>query len=230
MEIIKKAFVGEGGTHCVYQCETIGKNYPAPLVIKIFKNPLTNKVNEEIQSYQAMKSLNIPTLMLLEKVEFEERPALIGQYLNVDDWLFVSANHVITERDRQLDKFQPGYLHKLFKVVAEQELYDNKLEDIQNLKEVITAALGDLKIASQANYQINFDSYFFGVIKSQKKSPLQYLVGDFGDINYCPEWTIAKLYENNVSQIKEALMGFVTHFVVAENQQFYKDQIKTLCI
>jgi hypothetical protein len=193
MEIIKKEFVGEGGTHCVYQCEVIGKDYLIPLVLKIFKKPNSNKANEELQSYQAIKSLNIPTLTLLEKVEFEERPAFIGQYLNAGDWLFVSTNHVITDINRELDKIDPGHLRKLFKVVAEQELYDKKLEGIQNLPEVITAALADLKTVSQAKYQINGDSYFLGVIKTQKNSPLRYIVGDFGDINYCPEWNIAEL-------------------------------------
>jgi hypothetical protein len=230
MEIVKKEFVGEGGTHCVYRCEVIGGNYQIPLVLKIFKKPNSNKVNEELQSYEAVKRLNLPTLALLEKFEFEERPAFIGEYLNGGDWLFVSTNHVITDKQRELDKINPGYLRKLFKVVAEQELYDNKLEDIQNLKEVITAALADLKIASKAKYQINFDSYFLGVIKNQKNSPLRYIVGDFGDINYCPEWTIAKLYENNVLQIKESLLEFVMHFVIEENQQYYEDQINALCM
>ncbi|MEB0262787.1 MULTISPECIES: hypothetical protein [unclassified Mucilaginibacter] len=166
MEIIKKEFVGEGGTHCVYQCEIIGKDYPTPIVLKIFKNPINNKANEELQSYKAIKSLNIPSLTLLEKVEFEERPALIGQYLNAGDWLFVSTNHVITDIDRKIGQNDPDHLRKLFKVVAEQELYDNKLECIQNLPDVIKAALADLKTASQAKYQINGDSYFLGVIKT----------------------------------------------------------------
>lgn len=230
MEIIKKEFVGEGGTHCVYQCEVVGKDYLMPLVLKIFKNPISNKVDEELQNYQVIKSLNIPTLTLLEKVEFEERPAFIGQYLNAGNWFFVSPNHVITDRDQELEKIEPGRLRKLFKVVAEQELYDRKLEGIQNLTEVITAALADLKTASQAKYQINGDSYFLGVIRTERKSPLRYIVGDFGDINYCPEWTFAALYENNVLQIKGALLEFVMHFVIEKNQQYYKDQLKALCI
>lgn len=230
MEIIKKEFVGEGGTHCVYQCEVVGKDYLIPLVLKIFKDPISKKVNEELQSYQTMKSLKIPTLTLLEKVEFEGRPALIGQYLNAGDWLFVSPNHVITDRNRDFDKIAPGYLSKLSKVVAEQELYDKKLEGIQNLTEVITAVLADIKTASQAKYQINGDSYFLGIIRTQKKSPLRYIVGDFGDINFCPEWTFTELYENNVSQIKRTLLEFVMHFVIEKNQQYYKDQLKALCI
>ncbi|RZK40360.1 MAG: hypothetical protein EOO90_15290 [Pedobacter sp.] len=228
MEIIKKEFVGEGGTHCVYRCEVVGEDYLIPLVLKIFKNPIS-KFNEELQSYQAIKRLNIPTLTLLEKVEFKGRPALIGQYLNEDDWLFVSPNHVITDKNRDLDKIDPGYLSKLFKVVAEQELYDKKLEGIQNLTEVITEALADLKTASQTKYHINGDSYFLGVNKTQKNSPLRYIVGDFGDINYCPEWTISKLYENNISQIKETLLAFVMHFIIEKNQQYYKDQVNALC-
>lgn len=229
MEIIKKEFVGEGGTHCVYRCEVIGEDYPTPLVLKIFKNPISKKADEELQSYQVMKRLNIPTLTLLKKVEFRGKPALIGQYLNDAGWLFVSPNHVITDINRELDKIDPGYLDKLFKVVAEQELYDKKLDGIQDLEEVITQALADLKTASQAKYHINGDSYFLGVNKTQKNSPLRYLVGDFGDINYCPELTIAKLYQNNISQIRGTLLEFVTHFVIVKNQQYYKDQINALC-
>lgn len=219
-------FVGEGGTHCVYRCEVVGKDYLKPLVLKIFKYSNSNKINKELQNYQAMKSINLPTLTLLEKVEFEGRPAFIGQYLNAGDSLFVSPNHVITDKNRELDKIFPGYVSKLFKVVAEQELYDKKLEGIQNLTEVITAILADLKTASQAKYQINGDSYFLGVNKTQKNSPLRYIVGDFGDINYCPDWTIAELYENNILQIKGTLLEFVTHFVTEKNQQYYLDQLK----
>ena len=230
MEIVRKEFVGEGGTHCVYKCEVIGEIYQIPLVLKIFKNPNSSKVNEEVESYEAVKRLNLPTLALLKKVEFEERPAFIGEFLNTGNWLFVSTNHVITDKQRELDKINPGYLGKLFKVVAEQELYDNKLENIQNLEEVITAALADLRTASEAKYHINFDSYFLGVIKAQKNSPLRYIVGDFGDINYCPECTVAELYENNVSQIKETLLEFVVLFITERNQEYYKDQINTLCV
>ncbi|MGN7204152.1 hypothetical protein ACTHQF_07745 [Pedobacter sp. SAFR-022] len=152
-------------------------------------------------------------------------PAFISQYLNASDWFFVSPNHVITDRDQELDKSEPGRLRKLFKVVAEQELYNRKLEGIQNLTEVITAALADLKTASQAKYQINCDSYFLGVIRTERKSPLRCIVGDFGDINYCPEWTFAALYGNNVAQIKGAHLEFVMHFVIEKNQQYYKDQL-----
>jgi hypothetical protein len=109
-------------------------------------------------------------------------------------------------------------------------LYYRKLEDIQNLTEVITGALADLKTASQAKYQINGDSYFLGVIRTERKSPLRYILGDFGDITYCSEWTFAALYENNVSQIKGTLLELVMYFVIEKNQQYCKDQLKAVCI
>lgn len=83
-----------------------------------------------------------------------------------------------------------------------------------------------MKLATQNNILIEFDSYFFGTQKQKLISEIDYKIVDLDHIFTNTGRNQAELYELNISEFSRALKGFIKYFVTENSQKKYYDYLE----
>lgn len=221
MNLIKKDKVGEGASWKVFQCEASDKEYEYPLIIKIAKWKNASFIYDNIRRHEQVKMLGLPTLALLQLVVFENEPALLGEYLNRDGWLYVATNSVVTQSQRMLRQMETGNDTFDCEPLAENWLYDHKLSDLINFPDFLDNVIEDIRTGSKARLEIYFDSYFFGIRKGEEVSEIRYIIGDFDQVFHKPGIPADGLFAYNIVEFKDTMDAFIRNFIVTANQSLY---------
>lgn len=196
------------------------------MVLKICKITGGSTVKDNLDTHRALLALQLPTLALLEQVIFDNKPALIGEYLNNDKLLFVSPNSVITIEQQIASQLNSMHSKSVIESFAEQYLYEHKLTELLNLESFLSQVVHDLHIASTGKLEIYFDSYFFGISSINGQSEIQYKIGDFDQIFHKHNLNFKELFNYNIGEFKSTIYSFIRYFLKEEKQDIYLDIVK----
>jgi hypothetical protein len=96
----------------------------------------------------------------------------------------------------------------------------NKVEEISNLKEVISSIKENIQKAVKAFIELSWDSYFF-IINKNNPTQVDFITGDFGGIDKDEKVPSETLLELNMVQAQVALDQFIMLYVNQEKREFY---------
>lgn len=225
----EKKLIGCGGVSKVYECiiDTISSEV---VILKVGCDVKKNSKN-----FQLVKSLGLPTLKFVKEGQLDGKLVLITEHLNNNsEIIYVTPNSVITDKMRHLEEID-NIINSIRKTrcesIAEQFRYQNKLTEITNFSEFVSAVSSDLKHASKSKIVIEFDSYFIGSLKNKSITDIDYKIADFDHIFSCEDKTVRECLDLNVSEFKKFMEMFLNYFTI-ENERFanYFDQINNLTV
>lgn len=203
--------IGGGGNNKVYECCINDYAKDNVVIIKVGCNTKTN-----IENYNLIKSLGLPTLAFVDEGSYNNRTILITEHLNINSekLIYVSPNSVITESHRMINQLNPfKNNNELIEPIAENCRYKNKLSEIVNLNEFIFNTMSDLRRISSSKVVVEYDSYFIGSLKDSCVSKINYKIADLDNIYECKDWSSQRCFEKNKSELEIMIRGYILHFV-----------------
>ena len=169
--------LGEGRNWIVYENP---KNHRE--VIKIPKNDITgNKISQNIKNFNLICD-TFETVKYIIQDYWMNRKVIITENLNSIDFVYVSPNSYKTEKQILLNKSNSHSKTLMNQSIEEQKLGDYKIENIESLKLFLNDVLTKLIHISSQNIRVEFDSYFFGVVRNSKSSIIKCKIADFDNI------------------------------------------------
>nr|WP_314839234.1 hypothetical protein [uncultured Flavobacterium sp.] len=216
--------IGAGGVSKVYECKINSISTTDLVILKVGCN-----VKNNIENYQFVKSLGLPTLSFVKEELFKGKTVLITEHLNSkSEVIYVTPNSVISDEMKLLQAiylYRGNNIKEKFESIAEQFRYQNKLSEIPNFTDFINATINDLKHASISKIVIEYDSYFIGSLKNKSTSDIHYKIADLDHIFKCEDKTKEECLELNISEFKRALATFLDHFVIEGNNKIEYEEI-----
>lgn len=199
----KKILLGGGNHWIAYQVELFepleikGVEYDS-VVCKFSKNRDVGLLRECIKNYRECLNANIPTLTFVEHGVFNNKECLIVENLKKrNGTCFVSPN---TRADSNVRESN------------EEILRQNKMCNIDNLKEILESAQKDLRRISMCGIYLPWDAYFFGVDMGESNRIKDYLIADFDCVETCCS-ECRGLFKENMYEFFQSLHQFIEEFV-----------------
>lgn len=223
----------------------------------------STSVKQNIDVYERICKASLPTVRFLlsgniKKGEgTEEKPVLITENLNNDNFLFVSPNSVREKQsldiheilsclvNEDFDKIREILNHKLQtnnygtskrqkKLEYEGSTYEvllaeNRIREINNLIGFIELVFEEAIKAAKNCISMYYDAYFFGIKRDTDAVSLIYKIADFDSIVVLgdDETHVDDLKKDNIGAAYEALWKFINTFVSLENIDSYQKALST---
>lgn len=206
-----------GGNHWIVQQVELneplvvkGKEYNS-VVCKFPKDRCVELLDNSLKNYRKCLNANIPTLAFVEQSVFQNEKCLVVENLKERKGLcYVSPNTLSDEDIRESN---------------EEILRQNKMSNIENLREFIESIKKDLYRISFCGINLPWDAYFFGVNMGKSNKIKDYLVADFD----CIEMNRNKgrdLFDENMHEFHQSIYQFIEEFV--EESAKKNDMVKKI--
>ncbi|HUI33190.1 MAG TPA: hypothetical protein VLY84_06210 [Dysgonamonadaceae bacterium] len=186
------------------------------------------KIHSYINNFETINKIGISTLRIVEEFNYEGKKGIRTEDLNYrKEYIYVTYNSLYSDEQKMIDSLNPYIKTDENKKSPEYEefRYRNKLKDITNFEEFIKVVKNDLILATKKDILIDFDSYFFGSKKSSDISTIDYKIVDLDNICTNTGKTQKELLNDNISEFKRAIKGFIKYFVILDNQHIYEQYL-----
>lgn len=203
--------IGQGANSKIYLGEFKQGTFHYKVALKQFNWNSQLRITKTIETYNKLWKAGIPTLAFCQEGRFEGEEYLVMEHINLDsNYKYVSYNTLNTGNTAD----------------AEAIRKEVKLEKIIDFSDFLENMKSELAIATQENISLDFDSYFFGshILNS---STLTYKIVDLDNVEFFSRYNKDN-FELNLSNFKDAIIGFINHFVVKEYQFEYLHSINQL--
>ncbi|WP_300659790.1 hypothetical protein [Fluviicola sp.] len=178
-----------------------------------------------------MKTLNIPTLKIVERYECDGQKGVKTEDVNYQkDKIYVSHNSLYSDSKALVDKLSRRFFEtKEPRVSSEYEefRYRNRVDEITNFDDFLHQIGKDLEFVSQQKVVIDFDAYFFGTERDSKDSAIDYKIIDFDLIRQVKNYSVQEIYKENSLEFRRAIEGFIRYFITEANQSTYLEKLDT---
>ena len=193
-----------GGNHWIVQqvelnepLEIKGTEYNS-VVCKFPKDGCRELLGDSLKNYRECLKANIPTLAFVEHGASQNKECLVVENLKERKGLFYVSPNTLSDED--------------IRESNEEILRQNKMCNIENLRELIESIKKDLRRISFCGINLPWDAYFFGVDMGQSNQIKDYLVADFD----CIETNRNKgrdLFDENMHEFLQSIYQFIEEFV-----------------
>ncbi len=201
-------------------------------ILRIPKNRSSCTIDSYVKTHSLIKSLNIPTLKVVEKYEHNGKKGVKTEDINCQkDKIYVSYNSLYSDSEMLMHELRKSTLGiEEVKVSSEYEefRYRNRIDEISNFDDFIYKTEQDLGFVSQKKIVIDFDSYFFGTERNSKESLIDYKIIDLDLIRMERNSTIQWVLDQNISEFRRAIEGFIRYFISEAKQSKYLEKLNTI--
>ena len=212
--VLSQKGIGEGGNWRVYRC--LLQN-GLTMIVKEPKNWPQRSIQCNLERYNLVKDLGLPTTSFLEKSHYNKKDVLVTEDLKKNGISFVSPNSVWTEDDKKRSSITRLFLHQTsserFESEEEQYFYEHRSQSVPNFPNFLKRVTEDINKATENNIQISFDSYFFSIEKDNPNSRIDYKIADWDNIEKCEDKNFQVLLKSNMEDFQQAMSDFLNSFV-----------------
>ncbi|KAA5821971.1 hypothetical protein FPF71_15815 [Algibacter amylolyticus] len=223
--------IGQGGNWDIYRFENTLKT--KHFVFRIPKFNSESKIENYLYNYSLIKKLKLPTLNTAIKYSKNRENGIKTEDLNyLNDWIYVSHNSLYSDSLKQIHQLSNSILKNENQKKnrkspeIEEYRYRNRLSEILNFNLFLEDCIQDLIRTTENDILIEYDSYFFGSSRNEKKSDIDYKIVDLDNIFDKTEKKSDELFELNLSEFTRAITGFVNYFIDKNEQDKYLNLIE----
>lgn len=199
--------VGEGANSKVYRYKKPYGQGSLPAVVKIGKDTIARKYQENIDK---LKHAGLLTIAFADPCSVEGKPAVIMHDLNAEDEIWVSPNTV----------------RNIHHSVAEDYLLANKIDDIANMDNLLYMMRDIATCTNGKGIGLDMDMVFFGMQKGESCPSVSCRLVDIDGMQSNPSMAY-ELRNVNTLAAKEAITFFVKYFVKpGDSQKALLDRIE----
>lgn len=187
------------------------------------------RIHSYISNFETIKTVGLPTLKTVEQFEIGNKTGIRTEDINYQkEDVYVTHNSLYGDSKRMVDMLSQNFIEidKNKKSPEYEEFrYRNKLKEITNFEEFINVVRRDLSFATEKDVLIEFDSYFFGTRRDSDISCIEYKIVDLDNIYTNTGKKQKELLNDNISEFKRALQGFIKYFIIIDNQPLYNQYL-----